>query len=83
LEGKKIHNQKVCHFRWYKSILKNLANQKKDFRPPNRPKLLNLVRKLHKIGFIDNMKGRNKNISQKRKDAKIVLKKIVLKKPEL
>jgi hypothetical protein len=41
----------------------------KNYRPPAQSTILNLVRKFDKTGSIDNLNGRTKNISQKRKDA--------------
>ena len=50
---------------------------------PTHKAILNIVRKFEKNGSIDNMNGRNRNISQKRKDAKIILKRVVSEKPNL
>jgi len=38
-------------------------------RAPGRSTILNLVRKFDKTGSIDNLNGKNRKISQKRKDA--------------
>ena len=55
----------------------------KNYRPPNRSTILDLVRKFDKLGSIDNMNGRNINISHKRKDAKILLERVVSEKTDL
>ena len=52
-------------------------------KAPGHSTILNLARKFNKNGSIDNLNGRTKNISQKRKDAKIVLKEVVSEKPDL
>ena len=52
-------------------------------KAPGHSTILNLARKFNKTGSIDNLNGRTKNISQKRKDAKIVLEEVVSEKPDL
>ena len=42
-------------------------------KAPAHSTILELVRKFNKTGSIDNLNGRKGNISQKRKDAKIIL----------
>ena len=50
---------------------------------PGRSTILNLAKKFNKTGSIDNLNGKNRNISQKRKDAKIILEEVVSEKPDL
>ena len=55
----------------------------KNYIGPDRSTILELFRKFNKTGSIDNLNGRKGNISQKRKDAKIILEEVVSEKPDL
>ena len=55
----------------------------KNNKPPDRSTILELFRKFNKTGSIDNLNGRKGNMSQKRKDAKIILEEVVSEKPDL
>ena len=52
-------------------------------KAPDHSTILSIVRKFKKNGSIDNLNGRNRKMSQKRKDAKNVLEKVVSEKPDL
>jgi len=45
----------------------------KNYKAPGRNTILKLAEKFNKTGSVDNLNGKNRKISQKRKDAKIVL----------
>ena len=55
----------------------------KNYRAPNRTTILKIIRKFDKTDSVDNLNGRKGNMSQKRKDAKIVLERVVSEKPDL
>ena len=52
-------------------------------KAPDRSTILSIVRKFEKNGSIDNLLGRTRKTSQKRKDAKLVLERVVAEKPDL
>jgi hypothetical protein len=55
----------------------------KNYKAQGRYTILKLAGKFNKIGSVDNLNVKNGKISQKRKDAKIVLEEVVLDKPDL
>ena len=55
----------------------------KNYKAPGRNTILKLAEKFNKTGSVDNLTGKNRKISQKRKDAKIVLEEVVSEKPDL
>ena len=55
----------------------------KNYKAPFHGTILNIARKFENIGLVDNLNSRNKKITQKRKDAKMVLERVVAEKPDL
>jgi Helix-turn-helix domain (DUF4817) len=55
----------------------------KNYKAPGRYTIVKLTDKFNKTGSVDNLTGKNRKISQKRKDTKIVLEGVVAEKPDL
>jgi len=55
----------------------------KNYKAPKRNTIVKLAEKFNRTGSVDNLTRKNRKISQKRKDAKIVLEGVVSEKPDL